>query len=119
MDWLETANGIVTLISALIALISTGIGVYFAIKNFVKLMKSNTKEQNWKLIMKIADAAMKTAETSGKKGADKKQMVIESVKASCKAAGIDNAVQVLLQLRKQFFSILSKGRIIQVSVGVP
>ena len=89
MNWLETANGIVTLISALIALIGTGIGVYFAIKNFVKLMKSNTKEQNWKLIMKIADAAMKTAETSGKKGADKKQMVIESVKASCKAAGID------------------------------
>ena len=82
MNWLETANGIV-------ALIGTGTGVYFAIKNFIKLMKSNTKEQNWKLIMKIADVAMKTAETSGKKGADKKQMVIESVKASCKAAGID------------------------------
>ena len=89
MDWLETANGIITLISALIALIGTGIGVYFAVKNFIKLMKSNTKEQNWKLIMKIADAAMETAEKSGKKGADKKQMVIESVKASCKAAGID------------------------------
>ena len=89
MDWLETANGIVTLISALVALIGTGMGVYFAIKNFIKLMKSNTKEQNWKLIMKIADAAMETAEKSGKKGADKKQMVIESVKASCKAAGID------------------------------
>ena len=89
MEWLEAANGIITLISALIALIGTGMGVYFAIKNFIKLMKSNTKEQNWKLIMKIADAAMKTAETSGKKGADKKQMVIESVKASCKAAGID------------------------------
>ena len=89
MDWLETANGIVALISALIALIGTGIGVYLAVKNFIKLMKSNTKEQNWKLIMKIADAAMETAEKSGKKGADKKQMVIESVKASCKAAGID------------------------------
>ena len=89
MEWLETANGIITLISALIALIGTGTGVFFAIKNFIKLMKSNTKEQNWKLIMKIADAAMKTAETSGKNGADKKQMVVESVKASCKAAGID------------------------------
>ena len=89
MNWLETANGIVALISALIALIGTGTGVFFAIKNFIKLMKSNTKEQNWKLIMKIADAAMETAEKSGKKGADKKQMVIESVKASCKAAGID------------------------------
>ena len=89
MEWLETANGIVTLISALIALIGTGTGVFFAIKNFIKLMKSNTKEQNWKLIMKITDAAMETAEKSSKKGADKKQMVIESVKASCKAAGID------------------------------
>lgn len=97
MDWLETANGIVTLISALIALIGTGIGVYFAIKNFIKLMKSNTKEQNWKLIMKIADAAMETAEKSGKKGADKKQIVIESVKASCKAAGI-NADEFIDQL---------------------
>ena len=89
MEWVEIVNRIITLISALIALIGTGTGVFFAIKNFIKLMKSNTKEQNWKLIMKIADTAMKTAETSGKKGADKKQMVIESVKASCKAAGID------------------------------
>ena len=55
MEWLETANGIITLISALIALIGTGTGVFFAIKNFIKLMKSNTKEQNWKLIMKIAE----------------------------------------------------------------
>ena len=46
MEWLETANGIITLISALIALIGTGIGVYLAVKNFIKLMKSNTKEQN-------------------------------------------------------------------------
>ena len=68
MEWLETANGIITLISALIALIGTGTGVFFAIKNFIKLMKSNTKEQNWKLIMKIADTAIKTAETSGKNG---------------------------------------------------
>ena len=89
MEWLKIANGILTLISALIALIGTGTGVFFAIKNFIKLIKSNTKEQNWKLIMKIADTAMKTAETSGNNGADKKQMVFESVKASCKAAGID------------------------------
>lgn len=89
MEWLETANGIVTLISALIALIGTGTGVFFAIRNFIRLMKSNTKEQNWKLIMSIADTAMKTAEQSGRKGADKKQMVIDTVKASCKEVGID------------------------------
>lgn len=37
----------------------------------------------------MADAAIKEAEKSGKSGADKKEMVIESVKAGCKAAGVD------------------------------
>ena len=89
MEWLETLNGIVTLISALVALIGTGTGVFFAIKNWIKLLKTNSKDQNWKLIMKIADEAMATAEKTGAAGADKKTMVVESVKASCKAAGID------------------------------
>lgn len=39
--------------------------------------------------MKIADEAMAAAEKTGAAGADKKTMVVESVKASCKAAGID------------------------------
>ena len=39
--------------------------------------------------MSMADAAMKEAEASGKAGADKKQMVIDAVKASCKAAGVN------------------------------
>lgn len=88
-EWLETANGIVALISALLALIGTGTGVFFAIKNWVKLLKSNTKEQNLKVIMSMADVAMREAEKSGKSGADKKQIVIDSVKASCKSVGID------------------------------
>lgn len=88
-EWLQTANGIVTLISALLALIGTGTGLFFAVKNWIKLLKSNSKEQNWKLIMAIADKAMETAEKTGASGADKKTMVVESVKASCKAAGID------------------------------
>jgi hypothetical protein len=41
------------------------------------------------MIMEIADAAMNEAERSGKTGADKKQMVIDAVKAGCKAAGIN------------------------------
>lgn len=89
MEWLEAANGIIALISALVALIGTGTGVFFAIKNWIKLVKTNSKEQNKKLIMSIADAAMKTAEQSGKSGAEKKQMVIDIVKASCAEAGID------------------------------
>ena len=39
--------------------------------------------------MKIADEAMAAAEKTGAAGVDKKTMVVESVKASCKAAGID------------------------------
>jgi hypothetical protein len=39
--------------------------------------------------MSIADKAMKEAEESLKDGESKKQMVIDSVKAGCKAAGID------------------------------
>jgi hypothetical protein len=41
------------------------------------------------MIMEMADAAMKEAEKSGKAGADKKQMVIDAVKAGCKAAGVN------------------------------
>ena len=39
--------------------------------------------------MEMADAAMKEAERSCKTGADKKKMVKETIKASCKAAGLD------------------------------
>jgi phage-related minor tail protein len=41
------------------------------------------------MIMNMADAAMKEAEASMKSGEDKKQMVIDSVKAGCKAAGVN------------------------------
>ena len=88
-DWINTANGIITLITGLVGLIGTGIGAYFAIKNWIKLVKEKNANEIWKMIMEMADAAMKEAEKSCKTGADKKTMVIESVKASCKAAGID------------------------------
>ena len=39
--------------------------------------------------MSMADAAMKEAEASSLKGADKKEMVINAVKAGCKDAGLD------------------------------
>ena len=89
MDWLTTANGIVVLITGLLGLIGTGIGAYFAIKNFITAMKQKSSQEIWALIMEMADAAMKKAEESGKTGADKKQMVIESVKEGCKAGGVN------------------------------
>ena len=41
------------------------------------------------MIMNMADAAMKEAEASMKDGETKKQMVMDSVKAGCKAAGVE------------------------------
>ena len=88
-EWITTANGIVTLITGLLGLIGTGIGAFYAIKNWITVLKTKNAQEIWSMIMSMADAAMKEAEASGKSGADKKQMVIDAVKASCKAAGVD------------------------------
>jgi hypothetical protein len=89
MDWITTANGIITLITGLIGLIGTGIGAYFAIKNWFTVIKTKNSQEIWSLVMEMADAAMAEAEASMKDGETKKQMVLDSVKASCKAAGIN------------------------------
>lgn len=88
-EWITTANGIITLITGLVGLIGTGIGAFFAIKNWFIVIKTKNAQEIWTMIMSMADAAMKEAENSGKSGADKKQMVIEAVKAGCKAAGVN------------------------------
>ena len=88
-EWITTANGIITLITGLIGLIGTGIGAYYAVKNWITVLKTKNSQEIWAMIMEIADAAMAEAEKTGKSGADKKQMVIETVKASCKAAGVN------------------------------
>ena len=88
-EWITNANGVITLITGLIGLIGTGIGAYFAIKNWFTVLKTKNSQEIWAMIMEMADAAMTEAEKSGKSGADKKQMVIDAVKASCRAAGVD------------------------------
>jgi hypothetical protein len=88
-EWITTANGIITLITGLIGLIGTGVGAYFAVKNWITVLKTKSSQEIWAMIMEMADVAMTEAEKSGKSGADKKQMVIDAVKASCKAAGVD------------------------------
>ena len=88
-DWLSTAQGVLSLITGLVGLISAGVGVFFAIKNFIKATKSKNANEIWSMMMSMADAAMKEAEKSQKTGADKKKMVIDSVKAGCKSAGLD------------------------------
>ena len=86
---LNTVQELTALVTGLCGLISAGIGAYFAIKNWIAATKNKNAQEMWTMIMEIADAAMKEAEKSCKTGADKKTMVIDTVKASCKAAGLD------------------------------
>lgn len=77
---------VIALITALAALIPA---VSTAVVAIVKLIKTTKKEDAWKVIMSVADAAMAQAEKSGKAGADKKQMAIDITKAACASQGID------------------------------
>ena len=89
VEWFDTAQGIIALITALVGLLGTAVGAFFAVRNFIKSLKGKSAKEIWALIMKVADEAMKSAEASGKAGADKKQMVMDAVKASMVAAGVD------------------------------
>lgn len=110
MDWITTTNGIITLITGFIGLLSTGTGVFFAIKNFLSLAKEKTFAENWKTIMKLADIAMAEAEKSIAKGADKKEMVVSIVKANCKELGIkvDDFIDQLMAYIDETISFVNK-----------
>jgi uncharacterized protein YneF (UPF0154 family) len=86
LEWWQL---LIAVISGLMGLIGTGIGIFFSIKTIVKQMKEKTFSENWELIKTMATSAMTEAEKSKKSGADKKQMVIDAVTAGAKAAGID------------------------------
>ena len=61
-EWITTANGIVTLITGLVGLIGTGVGAYFAIRNWITVLKTKNSQEVWSMIMSVADAAMKEVE---------------------------------------------------------
>ena len=81
MEIITTANGIIALITGLLGLIGTGIGTYFAVKNWITAMKTKNSQEIWTMIMEIADSSMREAEASMQDGETKKQIV--------KAAGIN------------------------------
>lgn len=89
MEFLTAANELIVLLTGLLGLIGTGIGTYFAIKNWISATKNKTVQETWQMIMEMADAAMTEAEKSQAAGADKKEAVIQTVSAATKAAGID------------------------------
>lgn len=80
---------IIALLTGLLGLISAGVTAFFAIRSFIAATKEQSTNKIWALILSLADAAMKEAEQSLKDGESKKQMVIDSVKAGCKAAGVN------------------------------
>ena len=108
-EFLSTAEGIISLITSLVGLIGTGVGAFFAVKGWIKAFKEKDARQKWALIMEMADAAIKEAEKTGASGADKKTMVIESVKASCKAAGVnlDDFIDQLVDYIDQTISFVN------------
>lgn len=76
-------------LGGLLSLISAACGAFFAIKNFIAVLKTKQKTEIWALIMEIADKAMSEAEASNAAGEDKKSMVINAVKAAAEASGLD------------------------------
>lgn len=89
MDWLQTAEQVLSLLVALIGLISTAVSTYVAIKAVIEKNRDKSLTEIWSLLMAMTDGAMKTAEASGKSGKEKKQLVIDVVNSSAKAAGLD------------------------------
>ena len=76
-------------LGGLFSLLSAACGAFFAIKNFIKVLKTKQNAELWALIMELADSAMKEAEASKASGEDKKSMVINAVKAGTASSGLD------------------------------
>lgn len=89
MEFFENAEMIIALLTGLLGLVSTAIGAYFAVKTWISNLKNKNKQEIWCLIMEVADKAMTEAERSSASGAEKKAMVINTVKAATLAAGVD------------------------------
>lgn len=89
MEFMDIANDVLYLLTSFLGLVGTGLGVFFAIKNWIKAMNEKNSKEHWLMIMEMADAAMKEAEATNASGEDKKTTVIMSVNAACIAAGID------------------------------
>jgi hypothetical protein len=86
---ISNMNEWVLFLGGLFSLLSATCGAFFAVKNFITMLKTKQNAEIWALVMEIADNAMKEAEASKASGADKKSMVINAVKAGAEASGLD------------------------------
>lgn len=87
MEWINTAYGLILLIGAFISLCGTAAGAFVAFKKWLKERKEKTHKENSELLKAVADKAMESAEHS--QSGDKKEMVMNVVKDSAKAAGLN------------------------------
>jgi lipid-A-disaccharide synthase-like uncharacterized protein len=44
-EWITTVNGIIALVTGLVGLIGTGVGAFFAIKNFILATKEKSAKE--------------------------------------------------------------------------
>lgn len=86
MNFVENANAIVALISAIAGLLSAAIPLGVVIYN---LFKGKKAKEIFADLKDMAIAAVNEAEKTGKSGAEKKEIAIAAIKAAAAAKNID------------------------------
>jgi hypothetical protein len=89
MEWLTTAEQVLSLLVGLLGVLSTTVSTFFAVRANIEKNKTKTIYEKWKTIMAMADGAMRVAEVSGKPGPEKKKMVMDMLLHESNSAGID------------------------------
>lgn len=84
-----TVESIITIITLAVGLIGAVAALVPTLIKLFSSLKEIAENKDWAKIKKIAKSAIIQAELSGKKGADKKQMVIESTLAACAELGVE------------------------------
>lgn len=98
--WPTTVEGWVNLVVFIAGFVAAVAALVPTVIKLVKKGAELAKNKNWSKIEKIAMEAMKAAEETGKKGAEKQQMVIDAVVAGCKEAEIEISEEDLKNLVK-------------------
>lgn len=93
MNWLETTQGIIALISSAVvlvgALITTGTLLWKKIKEIACLIKEKKWAEVINQLKSTADATMRSVEKTKASGADKKTQVLEAVQAAADSLGVE------------------------------
>jgi hypothetical protein len=63
MEWLTTAEQVLSLLVGLLGVLSTTVSTFFAVKATIEKNKTKTIYEKWKIVMAMADEAMKVAES--------------------------------------------------------